>query len=217
MTRRKTQKMIYHQWIPQTSMVYAVERTNGLRLGVTIVSNGYESVWTVVAVETPAKDMVGVFEAHSHAIVGEYTGLIEALNAGEAYAIEWLAREGTAATCVCDEIKTSPIAPPEQSNPNEMETIMGTKQVPGQFDCYANARENEPLFVLLARDPTAYLLVELWADARERVDGPSEQLEEARAVARVMREYVYKIKGPTVMKTYLVALNHVLANHTVAL
>ena len=40
---------------------------------------------------------------------------------------------------------------------------MGTKTDPGPFDCYAAARPDEPLFVLLARDATAAALVNLWA------------------------------------------------------
>lgn len=30
---------------------------------------------------------------------------------------------------------------------------MGTKSNPTQFDCYANALPDEPMFILLARDP----------------------------------------------------------------
>lgn len=40
---------------------------------------------------------------------------------------------------------------------------MGTKNKPGDFDCYANAEPDEPMFVLLARDPLAPRLVEMWA------------------------------------------------------
>lgn len=40
---------------------------------------------------------------------------------------------------------------------------MGTKKNPGKFDCYENAAEDEPMFVLLARDPLAPLLVRKWA------------------------------------------------------
>lgn len=45
---------------------------------------------------------------------------------------------------------------------------MGTKNRPGQFDCYANALPDEPMFILLARDPDFYRLVSEWADRRER-------------------------------------------------
>ena len=41
---------------------------------------------------------------------------------------------------------------------------MGTKNRPGAYDCYVKADPDEPLFVLLARDPLAPQLVRLWAD-----------------------------------------------------
>ncbi|MFN4229820.1 hypothetical protein [Parvibaculum sp.] len=43
---------------------------------------------------------------------------------------------------------------------------MGTKNNPGQFDCYAEAGDDEPMFVLLGRDRHAPLLVRLWAILR---------------------------------------------------
>lgn len=45
---------------------------------------------------------------------------------------------------------------------------MGTKNDPGIFDCYHNALSDEPMFVLLARDPSAPDLVEDWATERQR-------------------------------------------------
>ncbi len=39
---------------------------------------------------------------------------------------------------------------------------MGTKNKPGAFDCYANAKPDEPMFVLLGRDPTGAPLVLYW-------------------------------------------------------
>jgi hypothetical protein len=33
---------------------------------------------------------------------------------------------------------------------------MGTKSNPGPFDCYAKAEPDEPMFVLLARDPLGW-------------------------------------------------------------
>lgn len=42
-----------------------------------------------------------------------------------------------------------------------------TKNNPGRFDCYENAHPDEPLFVLLGRDPWGADLVRLWANARE--------------------------------------------------
>lgn len=43
---------------------------------------------------------------------------------------------------------------------------MGTKRNPGRFDCYAAADPDEPMFVLLGRDPLAPMLVRLWAFMR---------------------------------------------------
>lgn len=43
---------------------------------------------------------------------------------------------------------------------------MGTKNDPGEFDCYANALRDEPMFILLARDPDFARLVREWAVRR---------------------------------------------------
>lgn len=40
---------------------------------------------------------------------------------------------------------------------------MGTKTNPGPFDCYAAAAPDEPMFILLGRDPDAAALVCMWA------------------------------------------------------
>ena len=66
---------------------------------------------------------------------------------------------------------------------------MGTKNKPGKFDCYTNAHPDEPMFILLGRDPHAHILVDRWADAREKERGPSEKVDEARACAKAMREW----------------------------
>lgn len=63
---------------------------------------------------------------------------------------------------------------------------MGTKNKPGKFDCYAKAAPDEPMFVLLARDPLAPFVVEMWAKMRELSDGRSEKVNEARACAAAM-------------------------------
>ena len=50
---------------------------------------------------------------------------------------------------------------------------MGTKSNPGAFDCYANADDDEPMFVLLARDPGAPEAVRHWAgnyDLRKQIE-----------------------------------------------
>jgi hypothetical protein len=43
---------------------------------------------------------------------------------------------------------------------------MGTKNNPGQYDCYANALPDEPMMVLLGRDPLAPALTQIWAMIR---------------------------------------------------
>jgi hypothetical protein len=40
---------------------------------------------------------------------------------------------------------------------------MGTKTNPGKYDCLSKAEPDEPVFVLMARDPVAPKLVDLWA------------------------------------------------------
>ena len=39
---------------------------------------------------------------------------------------------------------------------------MGTKIEPGDFDCYAEAAPDEPLFTLRANDPLAPITVRVW-------------------------------------------------------
>jgi hypothetical protein len=56
---------------------------------------------------------------------------------------------------------------------------MGTKQNPGPFDCYAAAAPDEPMFVLLARDPLAPALVREWARQRSESEGVTVKAREA--------------------------------------
>jgi len=44
---------------------------------------------------------------------------------------------------------------------------MGTKNNPGKFDCYESAEADEPMFVLLGRDPAAAGAVRSWARDHE--------------------------------------------------
>lgn len=71
---------------------------------------------------------------------------------------------------------------------------MSTKAGPGKYDCYARAQDDEPMFILLARDPSAPDIVEKWIKARMRLimDGvkPMEDvamLKEATECAQAMR------------------------------
>lgn len=47
---------------------------------------------------------------------------------------------------------------------------MGTKNDPGKFDCYANAEPDEPMFILLGRDPAAAATVAFWTTLRTALD-----------------------------------------------
>lgn len=82
---------------------------------------------------------------------------------------------------------------------------MGSKLEPGAFDAWEKAGEDEPLFVLLARDPLAPAVVEAWATLREaeiqaqvagglmaRTDENREyaKVDEARACSRLMRRWL---------------------------
>lgn len=84
---------------------------------------------------------------------------------------------------------------------------MSTKTNPGAFDCFANAGPDEEMFILLARDPVAPYLVEIWAALRsgdlflarrllamcyERMDRkptPPDQLMEAMQCATRMHQW----------------------------
>lgn len=72
---------------------------------------------------------------------------------------------------------------------------MSTKQNPGKFDCYAKLADDEPFFVLRAKDPIAPALVDLWATEREIRFGDYEKLAEARQVALDMR--TWRLHHPT--------------------
>lgn len=63
---------------------------------------------------------------------------------------------------------------------------MGTKNNPGTYDCYANAHPDEPMFVLLGRDPFGGALVRLWAEARETWKPGDKKIAEAVECSRAM-------------------------------
>jgi hypothetical protein len=70
---------------------------------------------------------------------------------------------------------------------------LGTKNSPAKYDCYANAEPDEPMFVLLARDPVAPMVVDLWVQLRRHLQkSPTtaddiEQRLEAQGCAEAMR------------------------------
>lgn len=66
---------------------------------------------------------------------------------------------------------------------------MGTKNNPGEYDCYANAEQDEPMFVLLGRDKHAPEVVRFWAELRERDGEAVEKVQEARDCAHLMERW----------------------------
>jgi len=80
---------------------------------------------------------------------------------------------------------------------------MGTKNNPGNFDCYGNADPDEPMFILLARDAAAPCAVEKWIEYREALirlgikpETDHVMLDEARSCAAAMREWREKNRPP---------------------
>jgi hypothetical protein len=68
---------------------------------------------------------------------------------------------------------------------------MATKNEPGDYDCYANADPEEPMFVLLGRDAAASAVVRHWVRVREalRPGADREQLKDAVVVALEMERW----------------------------
>lgn len=69
---------------------------------------------------------------------------------------------------------------------------MGTKNNPSEYDCYDKAELDEPMFVLLARDPLAPILVRLWIDLRSRGAfgfQKADKLNEAQSCAEDMEDW----------------------------
>ena len=69
---------------------------------------------------------------------------------------------------------------------------MGTKNNPGDFDCYANAEPDEPMFVLLARDKHAPTLVWLWATLRALDGEDPAKVNEARECCAAMIDWAHE-------------------------
>lgn len=64
---------------------------------------------------------------------------------------------------------------------------MGTKKDPGKYDCHAKAKDDEPMFTLLARDPSAPVLLRVWALLRQRSNPEEEEkIQEALRCADAM-------------------------------
>jgi hypothetical protein len=71
-------------------------------------------------------------------------------------------------------------------------TTMGSKNNPGKFDCYEKAHPDEPMFVLLGRDPAGAAVVRFWMDLRAEFsnrDKDKAMLDEAAACAEAMDKW----------------------------
>lgn len=67
---------------------------------------------------------------------------------------------------------------------------MGTKNNPGKFDCYEKAERDEPMFVLLGRDPAASMAVLFWIAVRRQLRlGGDEKNEEAMTCAHALEAW----------------------------
>ena len=66
---------------------------------------------------------------------------------------------------------------------------MGTKSNPGDYDCWAKLEDDEPYFVLMARDPTSRRLVDRWATLLEVEGGNPDKIAEARQCAVAMEAW----------------------------
>ncbi len=74
---------------------------------------------------------------------------------------------------------------------------MATKNDPGTWKCYENAEPDEPMFVLLGRDPAACCAVIFWVKMRMEMGQPmDDQLKDARDLAYKMEQWA-KAKGKT--------------------
>jgi len=94
-------------------------------------------------------------------------------------------------------------------------TKMGTKAKPGKFDCYKNLEDDEPYFVLAARDPAFRDTVQKWIDRRREIrstgdkDISEDQLREASHImddADSWRLTVYeprKIRATKLAETFM--------------
>jgi hypothetical protein len=71
---------------------------------------------------------------------------------------------------------------------------MSTKKDAGPFDCYAKLFDDEPYFVLRAKDPDAPALVEEWATRRlAQGQGGNPKIPEALQCASAMRAWRSKV------------------------
>ena len=66
---------------------------------------------------------------------------------------------------------------------------MGTKAQPGFYSYLGKAEPDEPVFVLMGRDPLAPMLIRRWADHAGRSGERPDKVAEAYALAQQFDEY----------------------------
>lgn len=71
---------------------------------------------------------------------------------------------------------------------------MSTKDNPGDYDCYTKAEPDEPMFILLARDPVAATMVRIWIKLRRMLghdvtNKDRRKIGEAKRVADAMDKW----------------------------
>ena len=74
---------------------------------------------------------------------------------------------------------------------------MATKRNPGEFDCYASAGDDEPIFVLRSTDPLAPGIVREWAERYARSKGLDETND-----PRSCRKFIEAIKCAESMESW---------------
>lgn len=75
---------------------------------------------------------------------------------------------------------------------------MGTKNNPGEFDCYSKADDDEPIFTLRGNDPLASIIVDMWAELYlARKDSDVTKYSEAKTCARAMAHHYWHDKAST--------------------
>ncbi len=79
---------------------------------------------------------------------------------------------------------------------------MGSKNNPGKFDCYSKAEPDEPMFVLLGRDPAAGVVVRMWEQVRRWLgETEPEVLAEALQCAEAMGAWAERLGRSPVAET----------------
>lgn len=85
---------------------------------------------------------------------------------------------------------------------------MGTKNNPGNFNCYAAAMPDEPIFILMGRDPAAPVAMEFWIEERQRLGKAVDQddldkIEENRTLQGAFRRWrEQNLNGPNGYPTW---------------